>query len=102
MPSRTTSKQVTFRRPFWLSGFASRQPAGTYRVDTIEELPEKLSVSACKRRSTTMKLTRNGATENMPVDPGELDCALARDAGPPDMHVSTPPRRPLNVRTSEA
>jgi hypothetical protein len=40
MASRISSKQVTFRRPFLLIGFDSNQPAGTYQVNTEEELIE--------------------------------------------------------------
>ena len=102
MASRTSSKQVTFHRPFWLSGFDSPQPAGTYRVDTEEEPLETLSFAAWRRLTTTMPLTRNGATEYIPIDPGELDRALASDAAPPGLHVSPLQRRALNVRTSRA
>lgn len=82
MPLRTMSKQITFLRPFRLSGFDHVQPPGIYRVDTVEELIEAVSFSAWKRVSTTMPLTYNGLTEYMPVDPGELDRALASDAAP--------------------
>ncbi|GAA0561406.1 hypothetical protein [Rhizomicrobium electricum] len=82
MLSRTSSKQVTFFRSFRLSGFDHVQPPGVYRIDTLEELIEAVSFSAWKRVSTTMPLTYNGLTEYMPVDPGELDRALANDAAP--------------------
>jgi len=102
MTSHITSKQVTFRRSFWLSGFDSPQLAGTYRVDTEEELLEALSFAVWRRLATTMPLTHNGTIEHMPVDPGELDRALAQDAAPADLTVSGPPRRPFSVRTNEA
>ena len=102
MPSRTSSKKVTFRRPFRLSGFDSPQPAGTYRVDTQEELLQALSFAAWRRVATTMPLTHNGVTEFMPVDPSELDSALARDAAPDDSITSDPPRRPLYAGTGQA
>lgn len=80
MASRTSSRQVTFRESFWISGFDSRQPAGTYTIDTEEELIETLSFQAWRRVATTVRLTRCGTTEYLPIDPGELDDALARDA----------------------
>ena len=79
MATRTTSRQLTFRRPFLLSGFDSMQPAGTYTVDTEEELIDALSFSAWKRVATVMQLPRGGATEYLPVDPDELSEAQMRD-----------------------
>ena len=38
MTVRTTTKTVTFTRPFNLSGMEEMQPAGTYTVETDEEL----------------------------------------------------------------
>jgi hypothetical protein len=39
MTVRTTSKMVTFMRPFSLSETDELHPAGTYTVETDEELP---------------------------------------------------------------
>ena len=89
MATRTSSKQVTFRRPFLLSGFDSIQPAGTYTVDTEEELIDALSFPAWKRVATMMQLTRDGATEYMPVDPDELSEAQTRDEA--QLGTSSPP-----------
>ena len=91
MATRTSSKQVTFRRPFLLSGFDSPQPAGTYTVDTEEELLEilgPLSFPVWKRVATIMRLARGGATEYVPVDPNELNDAMARDAAQAALPVS--------------
>lgn len=79
MASRISSKQVVFHRPFWVSGFDCRQPAGTYTVDTEEELVEALSFLAWRRSATIVRLTRGGTTKYLWVDAGELDDALARD-----------------------
>jgi hypothetical protein len=38
MTMRTTSRTVTFIHPFNLSGMDKEQPAGTYTVETDEEL----------------------------------------------------------------
>ena len=83
METRTSTKQMTFCRPFSLSGFDFPQPAGTYTVDTEEELLEALSFPAWKRIATTMQLARSGATEYVPVDPNELQEALKRDGASP-------------------
>ena len=79
MVTRTSSKQVTFRRPFLLSGLESMQAAGIYTIDTEEELIDALSFSAWKRVATVMQVTRGGATEYLPVDPAELSAAQMRD-----------------------
>ena len=89
MATRTSSKQVTFRRPFLLSGFEGLQPAGTYTIDTEEELIDALSFSAWKRVATVMQVTRGGATEYLPVDPNELSEALLRDGAQLDASSPT-------------
>ena len=43
MTTRTTSKIVTFARPFTLKGVDRILPPGEYRVVTDEELIEELS-----------------------------------------------------------
>jgi hypothetical protein len=43
MTMRTTSRTVTFIHPFNLSGMDKEQPAGTYTVETDEELLQTLS-----------------------------------------------------------
>jgi hypothetical protein len=45
MKMRTTTKTVTFRRPFCLKGVDRLLPAADYRVVTDEELIEGLSFS---------------------------------------------------------
>ncbi len=49
MTVRTTSKTVTFTHPFNLSGMDKAQPAGTYTVETDEELLQTLSLPAYRR-----------------------------------------------------
>ena len=46
MTVRTTSKTVTFTHPFNLSGMDEVQPAGTYTVETDEELLQTSSLPA--------------------------------------------------------
>jgi hypothetical protein len=46
MTVRTTSKTVTFTHPFNLSGMDKVQPAGTYTVETDEELLQTSSLPA--------------------------------------------------------
>jgi len=83
MTVRTTSETVTFRHPFNLTGTDEVQPAGTYTVETDEELLQPSSMPAYRRIATLMRLTRTtGAvlTQIVETNPAELAGALARDA----------------------
>jgi hypothetical protein len=81
---RSIRKQVTFRRPFRLNDLDGTLPAGTYQLDTEEELIDALSFPAWRRLGSTLQVMRAGATEYVPVSPEELHAALLRDALPPD------------------
>lgn len=86
MTVRTTSKTVTFMHPFSLSGTDGVQPAGTYTVETDEELLEPSSFPAYRRVSTLMRLPARSMgtvlTQIVEINPVELAGALARDAKP--------------------
>ncbi|MGG5808265.1 hypothetical protein [Falsiroseomonas sp. CW058] len=82
MLTRSHRTTVVFRRPFMLAGFDRPQPAGTYDVETEEELLEGLSFPAYRRVATVMtpRARQPGALlQALAVDPGELDRALASD-----------------------
>jgi hypothetical protein len=77
---RTTRKDVIFDAPFVLAGFDRALPAGTYTVDTDEELLEEMSFPATLRVSTRLHArARPGVTQVHDIDPADLDAALARD-----------------------
>lgn len=95
MASRTTSKTVTFQRPFVLAGFEELQGAGTYTVDTQEEQITAISFPAWKRISTVIQLNRAGAVEHVPIDPAELHEALMRDGAQEN------PAHPASVSAGE-
>ena len=84
LTTRTTSKTVTFIAPFFLSGLDKVVPAGSYTVETDEELLEGVSFPAYRRISTLIHLHAQFANgevvETVVIDPKELDAALARDA----------------------
>lgn len=86
MTTRTSEATVTFRRPFRLAGFGEALPAGSYRVETDEELLEGLSFPAYRRVLTVLHLeTAAGRVAGggaLTVDPAELEAALARDRAP--------------------
>ena len=56
MTTRTTKSTVMFTRPFNLTGFDGEQPAGSYSVETDEELLEGMSFPAYRRMATMMQL----------------------------------------------
>ncbi|HEV8390977.1 MAG TPA: hypothetical protein VGQ35_14100 [Dongiaceae bacterium] len=85
MTTRTTKKTVTFTRPFSLSGFDGEQPAGSYSVETDEELLEGVSFPAYRRMATMMQLDAasrgaGGVLQVAVIDPQQLEAALAVDA----------------------
>jgi hypothetical protein len=84
MSVRTSRKSVTFTRPFFLSGIGDVQPAGTYAVETDEELLPGLSFLAYRRVATLIFLPSRpgGAVREQvaTIDPLELRAAQERDA----------------------
>jgi hypothetical protein len=82
MTMRTSSKTVSFRRPFWLKGVDRMLPPADYRVVTDEELIEGLSFPAYRRISTMIFVPApsGSAVEMATVDPLDLEAALDRDA----------------------
>lgn len=84
MTNRTITTEVTFRRPFRLEGIADLQPAGTYVVETEEELLQALSFTAWRRLETTILLPRRPGgpmiEQVVTIDPAALETALALDA----------------------
>jgi hypothetical protein len=84
MTRSTTSKTVTFAKPFRLSEFDDLFPAGRYSIETDEELLDGISFPVYVRRATMMQLIANprrpGITEHAVIDPLELEEALEADA----------------------
>ena len=62
MTMRTSRRTVTFARPFSLRGIETEQPAGTYAVETDEELLEGLSFPAYRRLRPPSSCLRGRAT----------------------------------------
>jgi hypothetical protein len=80
---RTTRMSVTFSRPFSMLEIDGIQPAGTYRVQTVDVVLESMSVLGYRRVSTTIELPGVGTAslrrQVVTIDPVELDAALKRD-----------------------
>ncbi|HEX6840971.1 MAG TPA: hypothetical protein VF113_05575 [Stellaceae bacterium] len=86
MTMRTTSRTVTFARPFLLSAIGEPQPAGSYTVETDEEPIGNGPITAYRRISTLIRLPgRPGSLvleQVVDIDAAELAAALAKDADP--------------------
>ena len=81
MLTRTQRSTLVFARPFSVNGEAQRQPAGSYIIETEEELLEGLSFPAYRRVATTITLQSAPAgavVQMLSVDPADL--ARAQDA----------------------
>jgi hypothetical protein len=79
MATRTSSRDVVFKRPFILDGMDAVQPAGIYKVETEEESLDTMLSPAWKRVRTIMGVARSGITEYIQVSPEQLHEALIRD-----------------------
>jgi hypothetical protein len=83
MTQRTVHTTITFSQPFLLSGFEEPLRAGTYKIETLEELIEGLSFPAWRRIETLLFLIQPPrqpkVTQVAVVDPVELEEARRRD-----------------------
>src|SRR6476646_2726544 len=98
--ARQATATVTFRRPFILDGFEQVQPAGSYLVETEEELMDTSLSAGWKRTSTAMRLMSQGAIEQVPVDTEQLQEALIRDSA--EDSASSSPSTPKGTEQSNA
>ena len=91
MTQRTVHSTVTFSRPFLLSGFDEPLPAGTYKIETLEELLEGISFPFCRRIETLLFLKQQPGqsklTQVAVIDPVELEEARSRDEAARDQHA---------------
>ncbi|WP_417841676.1 hypothetical protein [Terasakiella sp.] len=83
MTTRTHTETVTFHHPFKLDETINTQPAGSYQIDTDEELIEGLSFVAYKRTQTIIHLhskSKNSSlTRALTIKASLLKQALERD-----------------------
>ena len=87
MTERTSSKTVTFRRPFRLKGVDRMLPPGDYRVATDDELIEGLTFPAYRRIATMIFIPAQHSSSSMEmltIEPLDLQAAQGRDAAMPD------------------
>ena len=83
MTTRTTTRTVTFTKPFRVAGFDEELPPGTYEIETDEELVEGITFPVYRRILTIIHLHampgHPGRTQMVTIDPDALDAALQRD-----------------------
>ncbi len=91
MENRTTSKLVTFRRSFTLSGLGDVQPPGTYSVRMEEEMLDTLSFIGWRQIATTLQIRSGGVTEYFVVDGQDLRAAQLRDSSQSNDPPPAPP-----------
>jgi len=82
---RTTRTTVMFKHPFKLGAVDESYPAGTYSIETDEELLQEVSFPAYRRTATWMqRINERNPASVMPimtVDPVQLEAAIVRDKG---------------------
>jgi hypothetical protein len=87
MTIRTSSKTVSFARPFLLKGVDRVLAAGQYKVTTDEELIEELSFPVYRRVATMIFVPadsqNSSSVEMVAIDPRNLKDAQDRDAEAP-------------------
>jgi hypothetical protein len=62
-----------------LDGFARAVPAGSYLVETEEELMDTVLSLAWKRVTTVIRLRTGAGTQDLFIDPEQLEAALLGD-----------------------
>ena len=80
MAVRTTRSEVTFLAPFVLAELDEPQPAGSYVVETDEEIVEGNERTVYVRVATLLYLEKGAITRVVTIDPKGLQAAVANDA----------------------
>lgn len=99
MNRRTQTGTVRFSRPFTLAGWDEILPAGTYEVETDEELVEGISFAAYRKVQVLIHLPPSarhpGLARTLTIDPAALDAALLQDQAGEDSlaRLADPSRR---------
>lgn len=79
MTTRTTTRTVTFKRPFSLDEIEGPLPAGAYSVETEEETLDGVSFVAYRRVSTHILIASPDSRRMQAIDPAGLERALSSD-----------------------
>ena len=82
MTERVARESVTFAKPFFVEGLGREQPAGTYKVEIVEELIEGLSFLAYRVVSTSIVLPLAGggahSYQHVPINSALVRAALRK------------------------
>ena len=81
MAIRTTRSEVTFRASFLLSEVGEALPAGTYDIETDEEIIETNERTIYRRVATLLRVSSGGIAETFTIKPESLDAAIQSDQG---------------------
>lgn len=79
MEKRTTTKQVSFRRPFYLRGIPGAQPAGAYTIRVGHELSGPSAIMGWRRTDIVLELISDGLVRDVTMSAQELREALVAD-----------------------
>lgn len=86
MTTRTIRSIAVFNSAFNLGGIDGKLPAGSYRIESEEELIESVSFVAFRRVETTIELPAIGSVslkrQVVAIDPLDLAMAQERDTQP--------------------
>lgn len=92
MDKRSTSSQITFRRPFRLDGVEGLQPAGSYTLTVEEERLDTLTIDAWRQTSATLYVPQGGAIDHAAISMEDLQAALVHDVSPDEGASGHAPR----------
>lgn len=79
MAVRTTRTQVSFSAPFRLQEVDELLPAGTYDIETDEEVHEGNERTTYVRVATLLHLRGRGWSRTVTINPDSLEAALRND-----------------------
>lgn len=79
MAIRTTRTQVSFSAPFSLPEIDELLPAGTYEIETDDEVHEGNERRVYVRVATLLHLRGQGWSRTVTINPDSLEAALRND-----------------------
>ncbi|WP_066703821.1 hypothetical protein [Sphingobium amiense] len=79
MALRTTRTSITFKAPFHLTALDETLPAGTYDIDTEEEIIEGNERTVYLRVATLIHVRTHNMVQTFTIDPKELQAAFDAD-----------------------
>lgn len=84
MLTRTIEERVTFNNPFKVPGFKKLIPAGTYRINTMQELLEGLSFLVYRKTNIILYIPTDGVNSSsgersVIFEPKDFEAFLLKD-----------------------